>query len=275
MKIVQLTHMTQPQSMGYVIVAKSGEVLAVDGGHNGSGAELKRVLRQFGGHVDLWLLTHPHQDHFNGVIELLTDPGEITYDRFGASVLPDEWADLVAENEPDYQNLHRWNAFARTMDERLFEIRAGMSFQLGTMKVEILSEANPDLTVNPFNNQSCAIRVTEDGFTMLFLGDLGAEAGERLMQSGCDLKADAVQMAHHGQQGVTEAFYRAVAPKFAFWPTPKWLWDNVRYIGGPAGEGPFRTPEVIGWMAKLGAKNITCFDHTVLFDSETGESADF
>ena len=95
------------------------------------------------------------------------------------------------------------------------------------------------------------------------------------MQSGCDLKADAVQMAHHGQQGVTEAFYRAVAPEFAFWPTPKWLWDNVRYIGGPAGEGPFKTPEVIGWMAKLGTKNITCFDHTVLFDSETGEFADF
>ena len=78
MKIVQLTHMTQPQSMGYVIVAKSGEVLAVYGGHNGSGAELKRVLRQFGGHVDLWLLTHPHQDHFNGVIELLTDPTAFT-----------------------------------------------------------------------------------------------------------------------------------------------------------------------------------------------------
>lgn len=275
MKIVQLTHMTQPQSMGYVVVAKSGEILVVDGGHNGSGAELKRVIRQFGGHVDLWLLTHPHQDHFNGILELLSDPEEIAYDRFGASVLSDEWAVEVAPKEPDYQDLHRWNAFARTMDDRFFEIKAGMTFRLGTMKVEILSEANPDLKVNPFNNQSCAFRVTEDGFTMLFLGDLGVEAGDRLMQTGCDLHADAVQMAHHGQQGVTEAFYRAVAPKYAFWPTPKWLWDNVRYIGGPAGEGPFKTPEVIGWMKNLGAINITCFDYTVMFDSETGVVGDF
>ena len=76
-------------------------------------------------------------------------------------------------------------------------------------------------------------------------------------------------MAHHGQNGVEEEFYQAIRPEWAFWPTPKWLWDNTPYLGGEAGTGPFKTPEVIEWMKKLGTKNITCFDHTVMFDTQT------
>ena len=60
MQIIQLTNMTYKQTMGYVFRAKTGEVLVVDGGHQGNHRELERVLTRCGGHVDLWLLTHPH-----------------------------------------------------------------------------------------------------------------------------------------------------------------------------------------------------------------------
>ena len=44
MQIIQLTNMTYKQTMGYVFRAKTGEVLIVDGGHQGNHRELERVL---------------------------------------------------------------------------------------------------------------------------------------------------------------------------------------------------------------------------------------
>ena len=117
--------------------------------------------------------------------------------------------------------------------------------------------------------------MSEEDFSLIILGDLGAEGGRRLLEKGYDLKADAVQMAHHGQNGVEEDVYQAIQPKWAFWPTPDWLWQNVPYIGGPPGAGPFKTQEVIKWMEKLGTENITCFDHTVMFDSKTKETVKY
>lgn len=262
MKIIQQTNMNPTQTMGYTVVSQSGHVVVIDGGHTGNDQELKRVIKSVGGNVDLWLISHPHSDHFRAVIQVLSDPEGITYDRLGSSWLPDEW-EYPIHPEVDLTELREWNAFARTLDKRYFEIQEGQVFQLGTMKVEVLAAANPDINTNFGNNQSCVFRLSEDGFTMLFLGDLAAEAGQRLMHKGHDLKADAVQMAHHGQQGVDETFYRAVAPTYAFWPTPDWLWDNL------GGTGPFKTPEVIDWMAKLNTVNITSFEHTTAFDSVT------
>ena len=273
MKIIQQTNITPYQTMAYTIVAESGHVLVIDGGHTGNDSELKRVIKSVGGHVDLWLITHPHCDHYNTVMDVLANPEGITYDRMGATWLPDEWDQPIKAEE--LQELRVWNAFARTLDERFFEIKEGQVFQLGSMKIEVLSGANPDLIENFCNDQSCVFRLTENGFTMLILGDLGELAGRRLMAKGCDLKADAVQMAHHGQQGVDEAFYQAVAPTYAFWPTPDWLWNNGPYLGGPAGTGCFKTPEVIEWMEKLNTVNITSFDHTVIFDSVTKEVKEY
>ncbi len=270
MKIIQQTNMTSKQSMGYEIIAETGQLLVIDGGYSGNEEELRRLIKSAGGHVDLWLITHPHADHHNAVIGVLSDPQGITVDRIGTSMLPDSWA----EGKADAEDLLTWNRFERTLDN-VFQLQAGQVFQLGSLRVEVLAGANPDLEMNPFNNQSCVFRVSEDDFSLLILGDLGAEAGRRLLQKGVELKADAVQMAHHGQNGVEEEFYQAVQPEWAFWPTPDWLWQNTAYLGGAPGTGSFKTPEVIAWMKKLGAKNITCFDHTVMFDTKTKKTVKY
>lgn len=270
MKIIQQTNMNAKQSMGYEIIAESGELLVVDGGYSGNEDELRRLIKSAGGHVSLWLITHPHCDHHNAVIGVLTEPQGITVDRIGTSMLPDAWA----RGKRGEEDLLNWNQFERTLDN-VFRIQEGQAFQLGSIKVEVLSGANPDLLNEPFNNQSCVFRVSEDDFTLLILGDLGAEGGCRLLQKGYNLKADAVQMAHHGQGGVEEEVYQAINPEWAFWPTPDWLWQNVPYIGGIPGTGPFKTQEVIKWMEKLGVKNITCFDHTVMFDTKTKKTVKY
>lgn len=267
MKIIQLTNMTSSQMMGYVLQASTGELLVIDGGAEGNEGELERIITALGGHVQLWLITHPHKDHHDAVIRLLSGKDtSVTYDRLGASRIPDAWA----EGMDECRELYDWNAFGETLDDRYFEVKPGQKFQVGSMCVEVLAGKNPELTENAFNNQSCVYRVTENGFRFLVLGDLGEEAGEKLLASDCDLRSDAVQMAHHGQQGVRESFYRAVSPRYAFWPTPLWLWENRRYLGGGDFDcGPFATRHTIRWMEALGAENILSFTRTVMFDTET------
>ena len=271
MKIVQQTNMKAQQMMGYTVQAKTGEVLVIDGGGTGNGDELKRVIKKVGGHVDLWLITHPHSDHHNAIMEVINNPEGVTYDKLGASQLPDSWTEKI--DVRDRTELLEWNAFARdNLDERYFDVKKGQVFQLGSMKVEVIAQNNPEIITNPINNQSAVYRITEDGFTFLVLGDLGVEAGKKLLESGEDVRADAVQMAHHGQQGVDEKFYQAVQPTYCFWSTPDWLWYNYNYLGnGEPFEGPFKTQETAEWMKKLNTVNILNFDHTVIFDSVTKE----
>lgn len=269
MKIIQQTNVTRKQSMGYVLQARTGEVLVIDGGHIGNYLELDRLIQSVGGHVDLWLITHPHIDHYASVIELL-ESGFTKYDRIGSTLLSDEWAKSLNEAGETHE-LMQWNAYLPRLGDKLFELQAGQTFQLGSMKVEILTAANPELTFNPLNNQSCAIRVTEGDFRILFLGDMGVEAGRKLLASGHDLSADAVQMAHHGQEGVEESVYQAIAPTYAFWPTPLWLWVNSHSRLVIPDSASFETPKTIEWMRKLKTVNVVSFTHTTLFDTETKE----
>lgn len=95
----------------------------------------------------------------------------------------------------------------------------------------------------------------------MFTGDLGVEGGDKLLNGpyGAKLKADYVQMVHHGQRGVSEKFYQAVNPQYCLWPTPLWLWNNDN--GGGKGSGSWATLEVHGWMDKLNIQKhyISCF----------------
>lgn len=266
--------MTRYQTMGYVVVADSGEVLVIDGGHDGNGDELKRIVKSLGGNIDLWLITHPHSDHFRAPIEVIKNPEGITYKAIGSTRLPDDWANALTCDDKD--EVLEWNSFCTTLDHRLFEIKEGQSCQLGSMTVEVLADANPDITTNPINNQSCVFKITEGDFSFLILGDLGTAASDRLMASGKDITATAVQLSHHGQGGVNEEFYKAVSPKFAFWATPLWLWNNEAYLGdGKPDTGPFTTRQTQKWMENLGVTNITSFTHTTAFDTKTLKTEEY
>ena len=94
------------------------------------------------------------------------------------------------------------------------------------------------------------------GRKILFLGDMGVQAGNQLVADYANnpgaLRADIVQMAHHGQQGVGRNVYEMVKPEICLWPTPLWLWENNN--GGGLNSGNWRTLEVRGWMRQLGVK---------------------
>ena len=103
-----------------------------------------------------------------------------------------------------------------------------------------------------------AYLVSLNGTNVVFLGDLARAGGEQLM-ADVDLKAlkcNIVQMSHHGQNGVSYEFYKALKPSLCLWPTPQWLWDNDN--GGGPGSGPWLTQETRNWMVRLGIQAYYC-----------------
>ena len=135
--------------------------------------------------------------------------------------------------------------------------------------MRVLGGFNENITQNSVNNSSLVFRVESKSKTILFLGDLGIKGGKVLLNKidAKFVKADYVQMAHHGQQGVDKDFYKAVDADYALWPIPKWLWEN-RADGKGYNTGNFKTFEVRVWMDELGIKTnyVSGLDGTVQID---------
>jgi len=269
MLIYQLTNCTPYQMMGYVIKTDGGKVIVIDGGGFQQSKELHRVLEIAGKKVEMWILTHAHNDHYGSIVELFR-----IYDDIKVKALwrnPITSAEVIEAMSPgEARQFYEWNECEKELDFPLYKFSLNQEFDIDDVHIEVLGVDNPDILVNNHNNQSVVLKFTEGDFSMLFLGDLGIEGGEKLIKtSGEKLKSTAVQMAHHGQGGVDRNVYEMIGAKYAFWPTPEWLWKNEPYLGGLPGVGPFVTPVTIKWMEELDTINVTSFESTIVFDTKT------
>lgn len=240
--------------MAYIIRADDGTITVIDGGMPDSAMEVENYLVQFGGIVDTWIITHPHGDHGGVLVEVL-EKKRIKIKRIMHISLEENW---VEEHEKaSLPFLSKYNRALKESKVPVLEVKKKDVFLLGDgIELKILSGRNETITVNPINNSSLVFTVKSKSKTILFLGDLGVEGGNALLLENNieDFRADYVQMAHHGQNGVGLEFYKAVQADYALWPTPKWLWENRAQNQGP-GTGNFQTPEVRAWTEnELGIK---------------------
>ncbi|MGB5369029.1 MAG: MBL fold metallo-hydrolase [Flavobacteriaceae bacterium] len=246
----QLGAFFEEVQMGYLIRTDEGNIIVIDGGGIVSAPILKSYVKQLGGRVHTWIITHPHTDHMNALLEILNDKA-IGIDRILHVALEDAW---VFENEKvSYDTYKRYVDVLETSNVPKIDVVQGDRFMLGDgINLEVLGTGNPDIEVNAINNSSMVFKISSKSKSILFLGDLGDLGGNALLNSKAidKLKSDYVQMAHHGQRGVSKEFYAAVNAKYALWPTPKWLWNN-QLAGKAEGSGTWKTMEVRAWMNEL------------------------
>ena len=62
--------------------------------------------------------------------------------------------------------------------------------------------------------------------------------------------SDYTQLAHHGQNGVSEKFYQYIKPRRCLWATPEWLWNNDN--GNGYDSGPYATVKTRQLMENFG-----------------------
>ena len=253
-KLYQLPDQSHSQMMSYIIATSTGKLIIIDGGTKEDSVFLREKIIELGnGYVEAWFLTHPHYDHCDALADILNNhTDKIIIKNIYYNFPSQDWADTY---EPVYsENLLAITGALSNSCVSQSIIKKGDVLDFDSVKFIILNEPSMSITTNAINNFSAVIKMYTSHKSVLFLGDLGKEAGDKLL---CEidkevLKADIVQMAHHGQSGVSREFYMAVNPQICLWPTPEWLWNNDS--GKGPGSGPWTIINEKSWMAELGVK---------------------
>ena len=250
--LTQLQDNSSRQMMGYIMKTSTGKVIVIDGGLNEDEPNLVKHIQELGNKVDVWFITHPHEDHASAIIKVIEET-DIQIEKIYYTMNEIEWykeyePKRAEEAERFYNALQNERVKGKTEEVTLNQI-----INIDFIKSEILGVKNTEITNNGFNNSSMVIKMNLPKSSILFLGDTGEESGDKLLNTQKDkLKSDIVQVAHHGQSGAKESLYKEINPRICLWPTPEWLWNNDS--GGGKGSGPWTTLETRQWMENLGVK---------------------
>lgn len=227
---------TSPFMMSFVLVTKEDNVIIIDGGRPEDIPLLKEYVG--GRHISAWIFTHPHSDHISGFVdEWKKDKcADFDIERIVYNFPTPDWRETEKVFDREY--------FQRDFDEILpsfFEIEPelkslvlkpekGSVLEIDEVKIDFLFTWHKELVSNPMNDSSLVFKVTAPNKTVMFLGDLGPDGGDVLLnESKGLLKADIVQMAHHGHMDCDMDVYAEIAPETCLWCAPDWLYAEGEY----------------------------------------------
>ena len=271
-KMICLSNRSRSQMLGVVFVSPTGQVAVVDGGTPAESQAIHEIVAKHGGEVACWMLTHAHLDHFGALTGLLKRPADarpkIRSLRFS---FPS--CDWIGRHEP--KQLGYAEEFLQAVASSGVRTEAAAPGEIcdlgGGTRFSALNDFDPSIVRHAINNASICFSVEHGGRKILIPGDLSVDGGNRLMKLMPEkLPHEIIFMAHHGQDGVNKAFYGAVKPSVAIWPTPKWLWDNDAATGlanrrGGVGSGRFKTNYVKCWLQDLGVKEQYLLTEDIIF----------
>lgn len=236
------------QAMFYSVEDDEGHLIIIDGGWT---VDKDQVLQKIGAHdnhVDLWIITHQDPDHVGAFNAIFSDPEididvdqiyapDVDYERFKVEAQP--W-DGLADYEA-YQSITQgW--------DNITEVKAGEQYEFCGLDIIFFnSYSNKAEGTDAINDGSLMFKLSGERDSMLFCADVGVGMSQKLIEQwGEQLKADYLQMGHHGNGGLNEEFYRLVQPKVAFSDAPEWLFH-------PAEGTKYDSREKTALMESMGA----------------------
>ena len=150
------------------------------------------------------------------------------------------------------------------------EVTKNQVIEIDNLKCDILRVANPEIINSDNGNDSSMVfkfTAIDVNKSIIFLGDAFKYTSIELLENPEVLKSDVVQMAHHGQNGVSKEVYEAINPDICCFNIPEWLYNNDN--GNGYNSGSWQSIEVRSWVQELGAKSVLAFegDQTLQFTS--------
>lgn len=252
---------------GYIITTANGELIIVDGGKEIDSELVLNYINELGdGTVDYWFVTHPHEDHVGALVELL-NKDNIIVQNLCFSFNPLEWYEKYDERGYEAET-KIINSLNNPKIKNKIEAKKNQVINIDNIRCDIIRVANPEIINSDNGNESSMVfkfTATDINKSMIFLGDSFKYASLELLETPNELKADVVQMAHHGQNGVTKEVYQAISPQICCFNAPEWLYNNDN--GGGYNSGNWQSVEVRGWVQNLGAQSVLAFegDQTLKF----------
>lgn len=155
--------------------------------------------------VDVVVNTHPHEDHVQGLLPILSEWDVRLALDSGQTVASPSWR--------SYKDFIMANGIVRHV------AAAGDVIWLDEdTRLEVLHPRSPLMqgTRSDLNNNSVVLRLVYKKTAALLTGDIETEAQLRLLREGADLRAQVVKIPHHGSRlGLVTGFYEAVGADVA------------------------------------------------------------
>lgn len=192
-----------------ILLQFNGKSLLIDGGPAEMGSRLEEYLREQNvTHLDLMILTHPHDDHIGGLIAVLEDfpvkqamdNGEndstLIYKRFRALI--------------DKKNISYALAYAgQEIDldpalkiEVLWPPSGGISGGAKLSQNKAIKNPWESIVVRALsgdmNQHSLVLRITYNRISLLLMGDADTVVEGILISSGGNLSSQILKVGHHG-----------------------------------------------------------------------------
>jgi competence protein ComEC len=190
-----------------VFIQKGNRQILVDGGPSPLAVSLAlgRRMPFWDRTIDLLVLTHPHQDHLAGLVEVLRRyrVAQVLYPSLDyASPLYDEFQGVIEEK-----------------GVKSIPARAGQRIDLADgVVIEVFNPPSIPVTGSgsDINNISMVLRLEFGGVSFLLTGDIGWEAEWELVRGRATLESDVLKVAHHGSAtATTPEFLAVVSPALA------------------------------------------------------------
>lgn len=208
----------QAAGMSYLLRTENNRLIAIDGGETEADARhLLEKARELTGEavptVALWIITHPHGDHYGAMWQLSRNEREragirveaICYQQFDDAVLPRTGVSFRDDEA-------RIRELAENFGAPILRPRTGDVWDYDGMKIRVLftPEECYDRLTDP-NELSLIFEVIGNKKKAMFTGD-SYERGAKICayRYWKDMKSDYCQLAHHGLNGGAVEFYACV-----------------------------------------------------------------
>ena len=182
-----------------------GQNILIDGGPGRAIIkELSKSMSFWDRTIDLMILSHPHDDHVSGLVEVLKRyrVKEIVYSgavHTGSNYLA--WLDKINNDN-----------IPITIIDRRQDIVLGEDCKLEVI-YPLRNIRNEDIELN---DTSVVIKLVYKGSSFLFTGDIEESVERELLGSAINFNSDVLKVAHHGSDTSSlEEFLNVVSPAYA------------------------------------------------------------